>query len=56
MTINVTVVVLDAVNIWLRTSGQESMKVPLSFLASAAVLEWLGTKWSCLRRGVEGRE
>ena len=35
MTINLTVVVLDAVNIWLRTSGHESMKVPLSFRASA---------------------
>ena len=35
MTINLAFVVLCAVNIRLRTSGQESMKVPLSFRSSA---------------------
>lgn len=60
MTINLTVVVLDAVNIWLRTSGQESMKVPLSFRASAYA--WSPCRGgsvpngACLRRGGEGRE
>ena len=29
MTINLTAVVLYAVNIWLRMSGQEGMKVPI---------------------------
>lgn len=54
MTINLTIVVLDAVNIWLRTSGHESMKVPLSFRASAYARSpgrsGLVPNGACLRR------
>jgi uncharacterized membrane protein len=49
MTINLIVVVLYAVNIWLRISGQESMKVPVVLsiigVCMIAVSGGLAAKW-----------
>ena len=61
MTINLTVVVLYAVNIWLRMSGQESMKVPIVLsiigVCMIAVSGWLGGQMVHVYGvGVEGRE
>jgi uncharacterized membrane protein len=61
MTINLTVVVLYAVNIWLRTSGQEGMKWPIVLsiigVCMIAVSGWLGGQMVHVYGvGVEGRE
>ncbi|MBK5198484.1 MAG: DUF2231 domain-containing protein [Methyloceanibacter sp.] len=61
MTINLTVVVLYAVNIWLRTSGQESMKVSVILsvigVGMIAVSGWLGGQMVHVYGvGVETRE
>lgn len=61
MTINLIVVVLYAVNIWLRMSGQESMKVPIVLsiigVCMIAVSGWLGGQMVHVYGvGVEGRE
>jgi uncharacterized membrane protein len=61
MTINLTVVVLYAVNIWLRTNGQESMKVPIILsiigVGMIAVSGWLGGQMVHVYGvGVETRE
>ena len=61
MTINLSVVVLYAVNIWLRTGGQESMDVPIALsvigVCMIAVSGWLGGEMVHVYGvGVEGRE
>ncbi len=61
MAINLTVVVLYAVNIWLRTAGQESMKVPIILsiigVCMIAVSSSLGGQMVHVYGvGVEGRE
>jgi uncharacterized membrane protein len=61
MTINLTVVMLYAVNIWLRTSGQESMKVPILLsvigVCMIVVSGWLGGQMVHVYGvGVETRE
>jgi uncharacterized membrane protein len=61
MTINLTVVVLYAVNIWLSMSSQESMKVSIVLsiigVCMIAVSGWLGGQMVHVYGvGVEGRE
>ena len=61
MTINLTAVVLYAVNIWLRMSGQEGMKVPIVLsiigVCMIAVSGWLGGQMVHVYGvGVETRE
>lgn len=61
MAINLTVVVLYAVNIWLRIDGPESMKVPVILsvigVCMIAVSGWLGGQMVHVYGvGVEGRE
>lgn len=50
MTINLTIVVLYAVNIWLRTSGQESMKVPVFLSMIGVCMIAVSGYGACLRR------
>lgn len=61
MTINLTAVVLYAVNIWLRASGQENMTLPILLsvvgVCLIAVSGWLGGQMVHVYGvGVEGRE
>lgn len=61
MTINLTAVVLYAVNIWLRASGQENMTLPVLLsvvgVCSIAVSSWLGGQMVHVYGvGVEGIE
>ncbi len=61
MTINLTAVVLYAVNIWLRASGQENMTLPILLsvvgVCSIAVSAWLGGQMVHVYGvGVEGIE
>lgn len=61
MTINLTVVVLYVVNIWLRTSSQESMKLPIILsvigVGMITVSGWLGGQMVHVYGvGVETRE
>ena len=61
MAINLSVVVLYAVNIWLRIDGQQGMKVPIVLSAigvcAIAVSGWLGGQMVHVYGvGVEGRE
>ncbi|MEO8628089.1 MAG: DUF2231 domain-containing protein [Betaproteobacteria bacterium] len=61
MGINLAVVVLYAVNIWLRLSNQEDMKVPIVLsvigVCMIAVSGWLGGQMVHVYGvGVEGRE
>ncbi len=61
MTINLTAVVLYAVNIWLRASGQENMTLPVLLsvvgVCSIAVSGWLGGQMVHVYGvGVEGIE